>query len=91
MAVIVSMPVSIQGSVANRARIDASLSFAENDETFLDKPVHEARVLVEGRLLAQTLRPVPGAAVLLVNEQELSHGPNGTPGIHRAYGALAPR
>ena len=36
-------------------------------------------MLIEQLLITQVLRPVPRAPVLLEDEQELSHGSNGTP------------
>ncbi len=47
---------------------------SENDEPLVDKPIHEPSVLVEQLLITQALRPVPRAPMLLVDEQELSHG-----------------
>lgn len=47
---------------------------AKNDEALVDKLVHEASMLVIQLLIAQTLRPVPRAGVLLVDEKQSSHG-----------------
>ena len=46
---------------------------AEHDDADLNEVVHESCMFGKERLLAQVFRPVPRAAVLLVDEEKLSH------------------
>ena len=52
--------------------VASAMAMRMGKHCFTQKPLthtlHEARVLVKGLLLAQALRPVPGAAVPLVDE-----------------------